>query len=284
MRKILAYVVMSLCLQFLVLTARAEDKVYTVGVVPQFEVSRLHAIWRPILDELEVKTGLKFRLQGSPTIAEFEVEFPKGMFDFAYMNPYHLIIANDKAGYIPLARDHGAQLFGVLVTAKNSGLTSPSQLDGKTIAFPSPNALGASLQMRQELVDKFGVKFKPVYVKTHDSVYLNVLIGEVSAGGGVQKTLNQQKQSYINNLQVIHTTQKVAPHPFVVLPTVDASVRERVKSALLDMGETEKGKKLLSLVPIKKIGPAVMKDYEPLRAMKLERFYGNPPPLQGSQK
>lgn len=256
--------------------ADLSGNVYTVGIVPQFEVRELHSIWRPVLDYLEKETGYQFKLRGSLSIPSFEREFSRGKFDFAYMNPYHFVIANDDAGYIPLVRDHSRRLHGVLVVRTDSGITDPGQLAGKTLAFPAPNALGASLQIRQELRDKYGIKFKSSYVKTHDSVYLNVLLGEADAGGGVQKTLKRQNIEYRDMLRVIHKTQDVAPHPLAVLPSVPTEVRERVRDALLKMGQTEQGKKLLSRIPIDKIGPASIDDYRPLKELGLERFYVSP--------
>ncbi|SIS57569.1 phosphate/phosphite/phosphonate ABC transporter substrate-binding protein [Neptunomonas antarctica] len=252
------------------------DKVYTVGVVPQFEVRKIHTIWRPTLDLLEEKTGYRFILRGSASIPEFEQEFIEGKFDFAYMNPYHLVIANEHAGYIPLVRDHGHKLHGVLVVKKDSGITDPSQLKGKTLAFPSPNALGASLQMRQELHDNFGINFTSNFVKTHDSVYLNVLLNEADAGGGVQKTLNSQKDQYKEMLRVIYKTTGVEPHPFAALPEVPVEVRNRVRDALLEIGQSKEGRKLLAEIPINSIGPARMDDYLPLKLLNLNRFYVEP--------
>lgn len=257
-------------------SSAADRPVYTVGVVPQFEASKLHSIWQPILNRLEQETGFRFRLRGSPSIPEFEKEFVEGNFDFVYMNPYHLIIANELAGYVPLVRDHGRQLYGVLVVKKDSSLDTPQDLLDKQVAFPSPNALGASLQMRQELHDLFSIDVKPRYVKTHDSVYLNVLLGKTEAGGGVQKTLNQQPQEYQDALKVIHTTKKVATHPFSVSPNVPDDVKNAVRSAFLKLGQNEKDRQLLKKIPVKQIGSASMDDYLPLKKMNLERFYVNP--------
>ncbi len=248
------------------------SKVYTIGVVPQFEAKRLHAIWRPILRQLEQDTGYHFKLRGAPNITEFEEEFKKGQFDFAYMNPYHLIMANNSAGYIPLIRDHGRRLYGVLVVRKDSRIKDVHQLHNKVVAYPSPNALGASLLMRQELEDKFGVTTDPEYVKTHDSVYLNVILGKASAGGGVQKTFKHQKPAYQELLQIIYTTRKVAPHPLAVLPSVPKEVQDAVKKAFLKMGQTASGKKLLAKIPIKQVGTAKMQDYQILNTLKLERY------------
>ena len=249
--------------------------VYTVGVVPQYEARRLRQIWQPILNHLEAATGEKFELMGSPTIPTFEAEFLDGEFDFAYMNPYHLMLAYKKVGYQPLVRDRGRKLYGVLVVSKSGGINEVNDLNGKIIAFPAPNALGASLQMHQELTDKFGLDFSSRYVKTHDSVYLNVLLGEAAAGGGVQKTLERQKDNIKNNLKVIHTTTPVSPHPFAVHPRVPREVAEKVKNALLELGTTESGRKMLLRIPIKKIGTADITDYQILETMGLERFYVN---------
>ncbi|MCB1801240.1 MAG: phosphate/phosphite/phosphonate ABC transporter substrate-binding protein [Gammaproteobacteria bacterium] len=255
------------------LAGAEQTRTYVVGVVPQFDVRTIHANWRPLLNYLERETGERFELRGSTSIPAFELEFSEGSFDFAYMNPYHLIKANEAAGYLPLVRDHGRRLHGVLVVRKDSGIGSPAQLAGKTIAFPAPNALGASLQMRQELHDDFAIDFTPSYVKTHDSVYLNVLLGEVAAGGGVQGTLDQQTPSIRDALTVIHRTHEVAPHPLCALPDVPQSVRDKVTAAMIRLGETEQGRALLAGIPIRQVGEASLDDYLPLKALKLDRYF-----------
>ncbi len=250
-----------------------ETRVYTVGVVPQFDSHTLHAIWRPILDRLEQETGERFKLRGSTSIPDFEEEFETGRFDFAYMNPYHIVVANRLAGYQPLIRDHGRMLQGVLVVRKDSHITSPADLDGKTIAFPAANALGASLQIRQELTDEFGIGFRPRYVKTHDSVYLNVLLNEAAAGGGVQNTLNRQPPEYRDALKVIHRATPVPPHPFCVSPSVPQDVRRKVAAAFLRIGTEAGGKHLLAQIPIAQVGVATLDDYQVLKQMDLDRFF-----------
>jgi len=254
----------------------ADDKTYIVGIVPQFETHRLHSIWRPILTELEQRTGLKFKLRGSPTIPGFEQEFLNGQFDFAYMNPYHVLLANKEKGYIPLVRDHGKKLYGVLVVTTDSPYKSVRDLDNKTIAFPAPNALGASLLIRADMQDVHKIHITPKYVKTHDSVYLNTAMKRTNAGGGVQKTFNNQPDKIRNRLRVIYKTREVAPHPFVAHPRINNDITDRVKNALIAMGQEEKSRQLLGEIPIKQIGPSSMADYQPLSLMGLERFYIKP--------
>lgn len=246
---------------------------FTVGVVPQFDIKTLYRIWNPILDQLEQRTGHQFSLRGSPDIPAFEQSFANREFDFAYMNPYHYTIAGH---YQPIAKDHGRKLYGLLVVKAESEITELSQLQGKTLAFPAPNALGASLMIRAELERKYGIQFEPKYVNTHSSVYLNVVLGLVPAGGGVQKTFNQQKPEVRDQLRVLLQTDPVEPHPFTARKDLDPALVAQVQQVLLEMGQNPEHQALLARVPFKQIGIAVDADYESIRQLNLDHYYVKP--------
>lgn len=247
--------------------------VYSVGVVPQFDVRRIHSIWRPILDVLEKATGARFVLRGSISIPAFEQEYMSGVYDFAYVNPFQALLASRDQGYIPLVRDHGQSLHGILVVPKESPITSVSQLEGRTVVFPAPNALGATMMIRAALRNEFNVSVKPKYVLSHGSVYLNVLLNKAAAGGGVQNTLEQQDPAVHDGLRILYRTREVAPHPFVVHPRVPPAMQDKVRETLLLMAGSVEGSKMLSRIPVSRIGPAVLDDYRPLEEMGLDRVY-----------
>jgi len=93
---------------------------YGFGVVPQFEQRKLFRIWRPVLDEMERRTGLAFHLVGSQKIPKFENKYLEGTYDFAYMNPYHILKVNASQVYLSLVRDGERTLSGILVVQKDS--------------------------------------------------------------------------------------------------------------------------------------------------------------------
>lgn len=251
----------------------AEEVVYRFGVVPQFEQRKLFHIWRPILDELEHRTGFTFKLVGSPKIPVFEKKLRQGDYDFAYMNPYHLLLAHDAQGYVPLVRDGGRMLKGILVVPKESPIQSVKELAGKRIAFPSPNALGASLLLRAELFRLHGIEVVPFYAQTHSSVYLHVVMGKTAAGGGVASTLNSQKPEIREKLRILYETKPVNPHPIAVHPRIAEAHRELVRRALLEMAQTKKGAALLAKVPMRKAVATKLEDYTPMYTWGLEKFY-----------
>ncbi len=245
---------------------------YVFGVVPQFEQRKLYATWQPIMKELEKRTGLTFELITTLNIQDFEKEFVKGGFDFVYMNPYHVLRAITTQGCIPLVRDR-TPLRGILVVRRDGPVQKVSDLNGKVVAFPSPNALGASLLMRADLEKLHHVSVTPLYVKTHSSVYLHVANGLTAAGGGVEKTLQEQDRAVREALRVIYTTRDMPSHPVAAHPRVPREHRERVRRALLDMGNTLEGRELLSRVPVGQLVPASIEDYKIMLSWGLEEYW-----------
>ncbi len=245
---------------------------YSFGIVPQYDQRQMFAIWKPILNELEKLTGLSFRLVPTPTIPAFEKGFLKGSYDFVYMNPYHLLKANKAAGYLPIIRDR-ADLHGILVARKDSPVKSPADLEGKTVVFPAPNSMGASLLMRADLTNLFHIHFTPKYVTSHDSVYLHVAKGLAEAGGGVEKTLKEQEGAIKDSLKIIYETRPMPSHPVAAHPRIAESVAEKVRRAFIVMESTAEGRVLLAKIPMNHPVATSFKEYAPMLKWGLGSFW-----------
>lgn len=255
----------------LALGAQAAES-YNFAVTPQFEQRKLITIWKPILDELTRQTGVELRLITKLTIPEFEQELSRGSFDFVYANPYHILREAPRQGYLPLVRDK-EPLRGILVVRKDSPLKSPAELDGQTLAIPSFNALGASLLLRADLAQIYKIRIVPINAKTHSSAYLHVINGLAAAGGGVEKTLNEQEPAVREQLRILYTTRDMPSLPVAAHPRVPAQVRERIQQAFLDLGKTEAGRKMLEEIPMSVVIPTSIKDYLPMSKWGLESYW-----------
>lgn len=255
---------------FLSLAASATD-VYKFSVAPQFERRQLFAIWQPIIDELQKKTGLKFQLVTALSVNEYEKEVIAGQYDFVYINPHLMPIVAEKPGYVALVRD-GTPLKGILVVRKDSQIKRVEDLQGKTLAVPSMTALAASLLLRAELDRQFHVRLNPLVAKTHSSVFLHVINGLADAGGSIQKALSEQEPRIQDALKVLHQTVGVPSHPIAAHPRVPAADRASVRQALLDMSADETGRKLLAEIPMQSVVATSLDDYLALKALKLEEY------------
>ena len=245
---------------------------YTFGVVPQFDQGQIRLIWEPILKELGRRTGFHFKLIGSSSIPEFEKQYLNGKFDLVYMNPYFVFKATEQ-GYIPIVRDVGIDLQGVVVVRKDSPVHKVQQLTGKNVGFPSPNALGASLIPRADFRNRFRIDVFPVYLKTHSAVYRAVLAGKVAAGAGVQKSLERQPFEVRSRLRIIYRTRKFPSHPIIIHHRVPIADREKILDALLELASTEKGKLMQQKIPIGIMGITSTLDYKPISEWGLDKLY-----------
>lgn len=245
---------------------------YSVNVVPQLPPAATFARWAPMLERVGQKTGMCFELIVPDSITAFESTLWGGKTDFAFANPYHAVVARKRQGYVPLLIDSRVRLSGLLVVRSDSALRSVQDLNGKEMAFPSPNAFAASLLTRAELAKK-GIQITPKYLKTHGNVYRAVLSGDVAAGGGVNNTLQREEPGLRQSLKVIYETGSYAPHPVVAHPRVPASVRAQFQAAVLALGEDAPGRTLLDGVQMPEpVRADYRRDFFPLEKLGLERW------------
>ena len=256
----------------LALCGSAAADTFTVAVVPQFPALDIVRAWGPALERLSQQTGHSFKLMPFASIPAFEAAFEEGKPDFVYLNPYHMVMARAAQRYQPLLRDGSEPLSGVLVVAADGPFSRPEQLGGKLVAFPAPNAFGASLAMRAHLAAR-GIGIEPNYVKTHKNAYRHVLTGHAAAAGGVMQTLKAEPDEVRERLRVIYETPPAAPHPLAAHPRVPGAVQHAVREALLGWSVAATDAVLLARIGIREpMAADYARDYAPLERLGLQRF------------
>ena len=167
---------------------------YTVYLIPRLPSTQLFENWAPLLRHVGEESGLCFDLVIPQSFDAFETAIMNGRADFSYLNPYHQVMVHEQPGYIPLVRNRTASLAGIIVVPEEGGIRELKQLDGKTVAFPSPNAYAASLITRAKLARE-GIRITPLYVGSHSNVYRAVVRDMAAAGGGANTTFKREPQN-----------------------------------------------------------------------------------------
>jgi len=249
-------------------------KTYKVYVVPQLPAAQLYARWAPLLEQVGKDAGQCFELVVPNSIPQFEIDLQSGNADFAYMNPYHLVMSQRDSKYIPLVASTEL-LSGVLAVRRDSKVNSIQDLNNQKIAFPAPNAFAASLLIRATLARE-GIAFDPIYVKSHSNVYRSVVRGDMIAGGGIQSTYDAEPEELKSQLRILVETKGFHPHPFAANPRIPADIQQKVQASFLKIAQTQAGEKLLEDAQISK--PRVVNyesDYQPLETLDLGKFVVN---------
>lgn len=252
--------------------AAQTEATYSLGVVPQFEARERADTWLPILAELSKRSGLQLVMKGASRIPDFDTAFAAGEFDLAYVNPFHAHRAMRSQRYFPLVRDAGNELFGILAVRKDSPYQSARDLAGQKIAFPSPNAIGASLLVRADLDTLHKIGYTPVFAQTHASAYLNAILGTTAAVGGVRSTFDLLKPEMRDQLRIIYQTRKIPPHPIIAHPRVPEAHRLRIQKAFLELAATPEGAHLLARIPMQRPITANVADYDIITTLNLEKL------------
>jgi len=252
----------------LLFSGATQAREYTFGLVPQQSSAKLARLWGPIMKKLSDDTGLTLKLVTAKDIPTFEKRLENGEYDFAYMNPYHFTTFSNSTGYVALAHQKDKSIRGIMVVRKDSPLTTLDELTNQTLAFPAPAAFAASI-LTQGQLHSGNIPFTPRYVSSHDSVYLAVARGLVSAGGGVMRTFNNTDPAIRAQLKVLWTTPAYTPHAFAAHPRVDSISRIKLQSALVALDATAEGRELLSAINFKGIQIAQDASWDDVRELQL---------------
>jgi len=252
--------------------ATEKDRVYKIGIVPQYTPLFIYRHWRPLIERIGKETGLRIEIETYKNFKQFGNALASGEPDFTYLSPYHLVNARRSQAYMPLLRDDSRQLIGIVVVPKDSKVKSINDLDGQTLSFPSPNAFAASLYLRAYLREKIGLDFKPDYVGTHGNVYRSVARKLVAAGGGVNSSLASQPERLQAALRVLMSIPGVAAHPVAVHKRVPENVYKLFKESFQLMTKDRRGREILASVQIPSpVEADYMRDYAFLETLNLEK-------------
>tara|TARA_R110001583_G_scaffold69129_7_gene196225 strand:- start:4540 stop:5316 length:777 start_codon:yes stop_codon:yes gene_type:complete len=247
----------------------AQEDTITFGIVPQQSAKILAKLWTPIIEQLSQQSGLNIVFRTAKDIPTFEKRLKLGDYDIAYMNPYHYIEFHQLAGYEAIAKQKDKTIMGVMVAKTDGKINSIYDLEGMQLAFPAPASFAATILSQAEL-NRLNISFTPIYVSSHDSVYLNVSRGFFPAGGGINRTLNNMPTEIKSTLKTIWQSAKYTSHAIATHPRINSVSREKLLNALINMNNSEQGKELLKSINFKGFEKALNSDWDDVRALHIK--------------
>lgn len=247
-------------------TAFAET--LSFGIPPQQAPTEVVKRWTPVLQYLEKKTGLVLELKTAKDIATYQQQIMEGLYDIAYVNPNTYVAANKLKGYLAFAQEKDGKSFGMIVARKGGPISNLSELNGRTLAFPSSFAVMATILPLKQLEDqKIPVRIQ--YVVSMDSVYRSVAKGLFLAGGGESRTFGILDPEIRDQLVVLWQSDELPPFPFFAHPRVPTATLNQIQKAMIAMGQDPEGRALLNVVNIKGLEKSTDAEYNVMRKLNL---------------
>jgi phosphonate transport system substrate-binding protein len=247
-------------------------QIYIFGVHPLHNPTRLHEMFGPIIRHLSTQIpGVVFRLEASRNYEAFDEKLYAGHFHFALPNPYQTIKAMDH-GYTVFAKmDNDEDFHGIIFARRESSIKKPSDLKGKTMCFPAPTALAATM-LPQYFLQNNGIDIKTDidarYVGSQESSIMNVLVGDADAGASWPppwRALVKERPEISRELKILWETPSLPSNSVMARRDVPDNVKDMVAHVLCDLNETEDGRAWLSKIELSGFKRADNAAYEPVR-------------------
>ncbi|QLA16749.1 phosphate/phosphite/phosphonate ABC transporter substrate-binding protein [Desulfolutivibrio sulfoxidireducens] len=253
---------------------------YVFGVHPLHNPKKLHEVYGPLIEYLNsrLKTAnIELTLEASRSYESFDEKLYSGHFHFALPNPYQTIRSVEH-GYVIFGKMGNDEDFrGIILLRKDSPIKDVSDLRGKTISYPAPTALAATM-MPQMFLMEHGVDVRSevdnLYAGSQESSIMSVYVKQSAAGATWPppwRNFQKDRPDIARDLYVKWQTDPLPSNGLVVRGDIPGPVRDRVAAILFSLQESPDGRAILERLPLSSFVPADNATYAPVHEF-LARF------------
>jgi len=221
----------------------AAQHAYAFNVLNQRSISLTAQYWNPILTYVSRKSGVPLELKLAKTAKEGNAIAEQGKYDFLYTNHF-FTPERDRLGYKVIARPAGPGIRSQIVVPEDSPIQTLQDLNGKDVAFVSPDAFaGYSLPMDALLRAK--VKVKVVFTGNQEASSAQLKINKVAAAGVNSSVMARYGRRESFDYRALWTSDIYQDLCIMANPKVPADKVAAVKAAFISMVNDPEGRQIL---------------------------------------
>ena len=252
--------------------AQAAEEPLVLGVFPRRNAAETTRMFTPLADYLREQLGREVKLVTTRDFDSFWRGVADQRYDIVHYNQYHYIRSAQSYEVVAHIEELGkSTISGALYVRKDSGITSVTQLRGRTILFGGGEDAMISYITNRYLMLQAGLTpgdFKPLFAVNP----INSVIGlhrkqadVAGAGDGVLDLPIVRKAINTDELVSLAVSQPLLQLPVAVKRSMPAKLRTAVQTALVNLRTSDTGKHVLSAAALTGMGKAEDKDYDPHR-------------------
>jgi phosphonate transport system substrate-binding protein len=224
-------------------TQAQDGSTYRFSPVNQYGINLTAAYWNPIISYVSERSGVKLELKIGRTSADTTAYVLAREVDFVFSN--HLFSPErEKLGWKVFGRRLTPPVHSQIVVPAESTITELSQLKGKEVAFPGPEALvaykfpAAEFQARK-------IDIRPVFGGNMDAAFVQMFSGKAVAVG----TNSQLAEGYARRehkaIRVLWQSPPLYDLALMSANSVPDRVLKAVAKAFLGMYQDPDGREIL---------------------------------------
>jgi phosphonate transport system substrate-binding protein len=252
--------------------ARADEQPYAFNVLNQRSVALTSQYWNPILIYVSKKSGVPLELRLARTTKEANALAEQGTYHFLYTNHF-FTPERDRLGYRVIARPAGPGIRGQLAVPADSPIKTLQELNGKEVAFASPDAF-AAYWLPMDALLKGKVNVKPVFTANQEAGLAQLKVGTVAAAGVNDQIIQRYARREGFEYRLLWNSELYNDLCIMASSKVPPAKVAAVRDALIGMMNDPEGRKVLEagadLLKITKdhlgFSAATDRDYDNYRA------------------
>jgi len=236
-----------------------EKKIYIFGVHPLHNPKRLFEVYQPMLDYINRQLPYSIlRLESSRNYASFDKKLFSSYFHFALPNPYQTVEAT-KNGYKIFGKmGDDINFRGIILVRKDSGIEKISDLKGKTVSYPAPTALAATM-MPQWYMYKHGLNINKdivnSYVGSQESSIMNVYLAKSAAASTWPppwKAFVKKRPEIAREVMIKWQTTNLPNNGLVVRKDVPNELLKKVSEIIFSLHTHKESRNILKAMELSK--------------------------------
>lgn len=248
-----------------------QQKTYILGIHPLHNPQKLFEVFNPLVEYLSKETGTNIKVEASKDYPSYDKKLASEAFDFGLPNPFQTINSFNYH-YEVINQVGSTDLFrGTILVRKDSDINAIEDLKGKSIAYPAPTALAATM-MPQYFLQTNGLNLKTDtkthYVGSQESSMMNVYLKKTAAAATWPIPwidLQKNKPKIASQLKVAWQTSTLPNNSFTYHKNkVPKELANKIRNLLANLHTHAEGIQLLKRMNIEQIHLASNQTYQPV--------------------
>ena len=216
---------------------------YSFYVLNQRTIALTAQYWNPILSFVSKKSGVPLDLKLAKSAAEGNANAEAGKYAFLYTNHF-FTPERDRLGYKVIARPAGPGIRSQIVVPVESPIQSLTDLNGKEVAFVSPDGF-TGYWLPMDALLRANVNIKVVFSGNQEASSAQLRLYKVAAAGVNSSVMARYGRRESFQYRALWTSEVYQDLCIMANPHLPANIVTAVRAALVDMVKDPQGHEIL---------------------------------------
>src|SRR5882762_1155989 len=221
----------------------AAQQAHAFYVLNQRSIALTAQYWNPILTHVSRKSGVPLELKLAKTAKDGNAIAEKGGYSFLYTNHF-FTPERDRLGYTVIARPAGPGIRSQIVVPIDSPIQSLQDLNGKDVAFVSPDGF-AGYWLPMDALLRAKVSIKVVFTGNQEASSAQLKINKVAAAGVNSSVMARYGRRESFEYRALWTSEIYQDLCIMAYSKVPADKMAAVRAALINMAKDPAGREVL---------------------------------------